>query len=156
MCSRTHHYISGGGSRVFIACKFLFSSATKQYFLAMNVRQFCFCFVKDMKFLFFCRMPSLLCTLLFGDFSGQHIIHKFRQQIFFSANIFNKLFSLTFVASIFFSFFSTPPPSADIRWCIPYNLFFCSGRPTNRHALSRQRIYLYTFYLAICDFHSFF
>ena len=38
---------------------------------------------------------------------------------------------------------------------ISYNLFPCSGGPTSRHALSRQRIYLNTFYLAICDFHSF-
>ena len=28
-------------------------------------------------------MPFLLCTLSFGVFSGQHIFHQFRQQLFF-------------------------------------------------------------------------
>ena len=49
--------------------------------------------------IFFCRMLSLLCTLTSGGFSGQHIFHQFRQQTFFSAHIFNKLFFLTFVAT---------------------------------------------------------
>ena len=44
---------------------------------------------------FFCIMLSLLCTLTFGVFSGQHIFHQFRQQTFFSVHIFNKLFFLT-------------------------------------------------------------
>ena len=38
-----------------------------------------FCFVE----IYFCRMLSLLCTLPFGVFSGQHIFHQFRQQTFF-------------------------------------------------------------------------
>ena len=46
-------------------------------------------------------MPSLLCTLPFGVFSGQHIFHQFRQQTFFSDHIFNQLF---------FHFFLAPPP----------------------------------------------
>ena len=49
--------------------------------------------------------------LTFGVFSGQHIFHQFRQQTFFSAHIFNKLFFLTFVATNYlFQFFSSPPP----------------------------------------------
>ena len=56
-------------------------------------------------------MLSLLCTLPFGVFSGQHILHQFRQQTFFSAHIFNKLFFLTFVATnFFFQFCFIPPP----------------------------------------------
>ena len=44
-------------------------------------------------------MPFLLCTLLFGIFSGQHIIYHFRQQTFF----------LTTFSTNFF-FFLAPPP----------------------------------------------
>ena len=40
----------------------------------------------------------------------QHIFHQFRQQTFFSAHIFNKLFFRTFVVTnYFFQFFSRPP-----------------------------------------------
>ena len=67
-------------------------------------------------------MLSLLCTLPFGVLSGQHIFHQFRQQTFFSAHIFNKLFFLTFVATNYlFQFFSRSPPP-DIKWCVPYRL----------------------------------
>ena len=76
---------------------------------------FFLCFVEE----FFCHMLSLLCRLPLGVFSGQHIFHKFRQQFFFSAHIFNKLFFPTFAATNYFvQFFSTPPPP-DIKWCVP-------------------------------------
>ena len=42
---------------------------------------------------FLCRLLSLLCTLTFGGFYGQHIFHQF-------CHIFNKLFF-------------------SIKWCIP-------------------------------------
>ena len=68
-------------------------------------------------------MLSLLCTLPFGVFSGRHIFHQFRQQTFFSAHIFNKLFFLTFVATYyFFYFFLAHPPPPAIKWCVPLNI----------------------------------
>ena len=62
-------------------------------------------------------MPSLLCTLPFGCFSGQDFFHQFRQQAFFSAHIFNKLFISEFCGDNFFShIFSVPPlPPPDIK-----------------------------------------
>ena len=41
---------------------------------------------------FFCRMLSLLCTLTFGGFSGQHIFHQIRQQTFFYCPHFQQTF----------------------------------------------------------------
>ena len=75
------------------------------FFLANNVRQFFF-YVSSKEFFVLC-FP---CTLPFAVFSGQHIFHQFRQQTFFFAHIFNKLFFLTFVATnYFFHFFPRPP-----------------------------------------------
>ena len=104
--------MSGGGGGKSFGClqTFFFTSERKQsFFLVINVRQFFFlCFVEEI----FCRRLSLLCRVPFSVFSGQHIFHKFRQQVFFSAHIFNKLFFLTFVATnYFFQFYSSPPPS---------------------------------------------
>ena len=102
---RTHHLISGrgGGARVFVACKLFFYLREKTiFFWAINVRQFVFMFR---------RMLSLLCTLPFGVFSGQHIFHQFQQQTFFSVHIFNKLFFLLlWRQTIYFNFFLAPPP----------------------------------------------
>ena len=101
--------IWGGGARVFVPCKLFFYLREKTiFFLVINVRQFFFlCSVEEI----FCRMLSLLCRLRlglpFGVFSGQHILHQFRQQTFFSAHIFHKLFFLTFVATNYF-FQSSP------------------------------------------------
>ena len=68
----------------------------------------------------FCRTLSLFCTLLFGVFSGQHIFHQFRQQTFFFAHIFKKLFFSDFCGDkLFFSIFFLPPPPPDIKWCVP-------------------------------------
>ena len=79
-------------------------------------------------------MLSLLCTLPFGVFSGQHIFHQFRQQTFFSAHIFNKLFFLTFVATNYlFQFFLAPPPP-DIKWCVPNITARIAGK-MRRHQL---------------------
>ena len=53
--------------------------------------------------------PIMYVTIWY--FPGQHIFHQFRQQTFFSAHIFNKLFFLTFVATnFFFQLYSAPPP----------------------------------------------
>ena len=74
----------------------------------------------------FCRMLSLLGRFPFGVFSGQHIFHKFQQQTFFSAHIFNKLFFSDFSGDkLFFHFFSRPPPPPPvIKWCVPNHLLF--------------------------------
>ena len=79
-----------GGARVFVACKLFFLPPVenKVFFGDQRPTIFFSCYVEE----FFCRMLSLLCTLPFGVFSGQHIFHQFRQQTFFSAHIFNKLF----------------------------------------------------------------
>ena len=100
----------GGGLEFLLLATFFFYLREKTiFFLAINVRQFFLCFVEE----FFCRMLSLLCRLPFGVFSGQHNFHKFRQQTFFSAHIFNKLSFFDFRGDkLFFSFFfyATPPP----------------------------------------------
>ena len=54
-------------------------------------------------------MLSLLCTLPFSVFSGQHIFHQIRQQTFFLPTFSTNFFFLTFVATNFL-FQSRPPP----------------------------------------------
>ena len=105
----TIRYLGGGGARVFVACKFFFyRSEITIFFWAINVRQ---CFVEEMKYLFFCRMLSLLCTSTFGGLSGQHIFHQFRQQTFFFCPHFNKLFFPDLRGDKYlFHFFLPPPP----------------------------------------------
>ena len=78
----------GGGARVFANFFFYLREKTIFFFGDQRPTIFFLCFIEE----FFCRMLSLLCTLPFGVFSGQHIFHQFRQQFFFSAHIFNKLF----------------------------------------------------------------
>ena len=82
--------IWGGGPRVFLACKLFFLPPVenKFFFWRSTNEIFYLCYVEEI----FCRMLSLLCTLPFGVFSGQHIFHQFRQQTSFSAYIFNKFF----------------------------------------------------------------
>ena len=54
-------------------------------------------------------------SLSFGILSDQHIFHHFRQQTFFSAHIFNKLFFSDFRGNkLFLQFFSRPPPPPQI------------------------------------------
>ena len=62
---------------------------------------------------FFCRMLSLLYTLTFGVFSGQHIFHQFRQQTFFCPH-FQQIFFSDFVATNYFNFFLSPRPPSQI------------------------------------------
>ena len=66
-------------------------------------------------------MLSLLRTLPFGVFSGQHIFHQFRQQTFFFCPHFQQTYFLIFVATnYFFQFYSNKiPPPPDIKWCVP-------------------------------------
>ena len=60
---------------------------------------------------FFCHMLSLLCTLPFGVFSGQHISHQFRQQTFFFCPHFQQTFFSDFCGDkLFFSILFWPPP----------------------------------------------
>ena len=78
---RTIRYLGGGGLVFLLLANFLFYLREKTIFFFRDQRPtiFFFCFVK----FFFCHMLSLLCTLPFGVFSGQHIFHQFRQQPFF-------------------------------------------------------------------------
>ena len=59
-------------------------------------------------------MLSLLCTLPFGVFSGQHIFHQFRQQTFFFCPHFQQIFFflLLWRQTIYFNFnlARLPPP----------------------------------------------
>ena len=96
-----------GGPRVFVTCKLFFTSERKQSFFWRSTSDNFFFFSSKN----FCRMLSLLCRLLFGLFSGQHIFHKCRQHV-------NKLFFLTFVATNYF-FLAKPPRPPDIKWCVP-------------------------------------
>ena len=119
-----HHWISGGGgeARVFVACKLFFTSERKQFFFwRLRSDNFFLCFVEEIC----CRMFSLLCTLPFCVFSGQHIFYQFRKQTSFFCPHFQQTFFLIFVATnYFFQFFSSltpPPPTPDIKWCVPYH-----------------------------------
>ena len=79
-CSPQGHTIRYlGGRRVFVVRKLFLNFFWKKtiFFLRSTSDNFFLCFQ------FFCRMLSLLCTLPFGIFSGQHISHQFRQQTFF-------------------------------------------------------------------------
>ena len=64
----------GGGLEFLLPANFFFYPRWKtSFFLAINVRHLFLSFVEE----FFCHMLSLLCTLPFGVFSGQHIFHQF-------------------------------------------------------------------------------
>ena len=79
-------------------------------------------------------MPSLLCTLPFGVFYGQHIFHKFRQQFFFCPH-FQQSFLLTFVATnFFFIFFHSYLQHQDtwIKYNCPFIYFFNYYRVVNQ------------------------
>ena len=132
----------GGGARVFVACKLFFTCERKQSFLWRSTSDYFFlCFVKEI----FCRMLSLLCTLPFSVFSGQHIFHQFRQQTsFFLPTFSTNFFFLTFLAT-------TPPPPPDIKWCAPYRLqkFKQNGRRAGR--LLRPRNIEKAFYFPCSD-----
>ena len=70
-----------GGLEFLLLATFYFTFERKQSFFFGDQRPtiFFLCFVEEI----FCRMFSLLCTLQFGVFSGQHIFHQFRQKTFF-------------------------------------------------------------------------
>ena len=70
----------GGGQEFLLLCCFFFTPGGKQVFFWRSTSDnFLLCYVEKK----ICRMLSLLCTLPFGVFSGQHIFHQFRQQTFF-------------------------------------------------------------------------
>ena len=85
----------GGGGQSF------FTSGGKQAFFGDQPPTILFlCFVEE----FFCHMLSLLYTLPFGVFSGQHISHQFRQQTFFFCPHFQQTFFSDFCGDkLFFS-----------------------------------------------------
>ena len=104
---RTIQYFLRG---VFVGCNLFFYLRKKTIFLRWKWKQI---------------LPSLLCTLPFGRFPGQHIFHQFRQQTFVSALIFNKrIFSDFCGDKLFFHFQSPPPPRyqmvhpLDEQWII--------------------------------------
>ena len=83
----------GGGLEFLLLANFFFTSGGKQ-------ASFFVCFVEE----FCCPMLSLLCTLPFGVFSGQHIFHRFRQQTFFFCPHFQQTFFFDFCGDkLFFS-----------------------------------------------------
>ena len=125
---RTIRYL-GGGLEFLLLANFFFTSERKQsFFWRSTSDNFFLCFVEYI----FCRMLSLLCTLPFGVFSGQHIFHQFRQQTFFLPTFSTNFFFLTLVATnYFFQFFSAPPPP-DIKWCVP-NIIFHVKQNIHRH-----------------------
>ena len=96
---RTIRYLEGGLEFLLLA-NFFFTSERKKssFFCDQRLTIFFLCFVEE----FFCRMLSILCTLPFGVFSGQHIFHQFRQQTFFFCPHFQRLIFLTFVATNYF------------------------------------------------------
>ena len=92
--------IWGEGARVFVACKLFFLPLVENKFFFGDQRPTFFFYVMS-KFFVVCFPYFVRYHLVF--FSGQHIFHQFRQQTFFSAPIFNKLFFLlTFVATNYF------------------------------------------------------
>ena len=77
---------------------------------------------KKLNFFFFVVCFPYYVRYYLVFFSGKHIFHQLRQQTIFSCPHFQQTFFLTFVRqSIFFNFFlaSFPPPSPDIKWCVP-------------------------------------
>ena len=108
----THHLISGGGARVFVACKLFFLPPVenKLFFGDQRPTIFFLCYVEEI----FCRMLSLLCRLRYHlvFFLVNIFFINFDNKLFFSAHIFNKLFFLTFVATNYFFNFNlaSPPP----------------------------------------------
>ena len=121
----THHLISGrgggGGVRVFVACKLFFLPLRENnlFFGDQRPTIFFLCFVEEI----FCRMLSLLCTLPFRVFSGQHIFHQFRQQTFsFCPHFQQTFFWLLWRQTIYFNFFSSPPPPPRYQMLRPLPL----------------------------------
>ena len=90
-----------GGLEFLLLANFFFTSGGKQAFLWRSTSDnFFLCFVEEI----FCHMLSLLCTLPFGVFSGQHIFHQFRQQTFFFYPHFQQTFFSDFCGDkLFFS-----------------------------------------------------
>ena len=79
----------GGGLEFLLLANFFFYLREKTIlFWRSPSDNFFLCSAEEIVF----PMLFLLCRLPFGVFSGQPIFHKFRQQTFFSAHIFNKLF----------------------------------------------------------------
>ena len=100
---RTIRYLEGGYS--FCWLKTFFSPPQEAIFflaICLDTSIFFIIFFEELNFFYRRPTPSLLCTLPFGGFSGQHIFHQFRQQTFFFCPHFQQTF--------FFNFFRSPPP----------------------------------------------
>ena len=83
--------IWGGGAGLGFCCLqtfFLPPVESKLFFGDQRPTIFFLCYVEEI----FCRMLSLLCTLLFGVFSCQHIFYQFRLQTFFFCSHFQQTF----------------------------------------------------------------
>ena len=80
-------------------------------------------------------MLSLLCTLPFGVFSGQHIFHQFRQQTFFFCPHFQQTFFSDFCGDkLFISIFLAPPPP---RYQMMRPLVSCLTAPALKNIMYR-------------------
>ena len=94
-----------GGGVEFLLQTFFFTSGGKQNFFWRSTSDnfFLLCYV--MLSFMLCRRHCLSYAFpIMYVFSGQHIFHQFRQQTFFSAHIFNKLFFSDFCGDkLFFS-----------------------------------------------------
>ena len=101
----------GGGLEFLLLANFFFTSARKRsFFWRSTSDNFFFMFRRRNEISFFCHILSLLYTLTFDGFSGQHIFHKSRQQTFFLP-IFLTIFLSDFCGNkLFISIFSYPPP----------------------------------------------
>ena len=91
-------------------------------------------------------MLSLLCSLPFGVFAGQHIFHQFLQQPFFSAHICQQFFFLTFVATHFFSLAPPPPQISNSA-----SLSQCS---VSLPSYTSRQVYLYRMFFAVFSVNS--
>ena len=115
----------GGGARVFVACK-LFTSAKKQSFLAMSVRQFCFMLRRRNEiYLFVVCLPYYVCYYRWFFWS-----------IYFSS-ISTKNFFIP--PTYFLNIFSTPPPRYQIVRPLLFYLQQNRMRSTNVCWMLNQR-----------------
>ena len=97
-------YLGGWGALVVVACIFFLLPRENNLFLGRSTSDnFFFMFRRRI----FCRLLSLLCTLPFDVFSGQHIFHQFRQQSFLFCPHFQQ--SFWWRQAIFYNL-SPPPP----------------------------------------------
>ena len=102
----THHLISGGGARVFVACKFFFftSERKQSFFLAINVRR---------NFLSY-AFAIIYVTIWFFSWST-YFSSISATNFFYCPHFQQTLFSDFCGDKLFISIFFRPPPPPDIK-----------------------------------------